>query len=566
MRPATLAHVLATASLFCLPGLAPAAACRSDNGGLSLPPGFCATVFADGIGHARHLAMAPNGVLYVNTWSGNYYTDKSPPAGGFFVALKDSHGTGTADVVQRFGAGAADGSTGGTGLRYYRGALYVEQNDKILRYPLAEGEVVPHAAAEVVLSGMPLGGDHPMHPFIIDDAGHLYIDMGSSTNACDEHNRMPKTRGHLPCTELETRAGIWRYDANRTGQVFSAAGRYATGLRNGEGMAFDSAGRLFVTQHGRDQLGENFQDLYTAQQGHELPAEEIVLLEKGGDYGWPACYFDGFQKKLVLAPEYGGDGGKTVGICADKRGPVAFYPAHWGPNALFVYSGTQFPAPYRGGAFIAFHGSWNRAPAPQAGYNVVFQPLKDGRATGDYLLFADGFAGREKAPGRAAFRPSGLAQGNDGALYVADDAHGRIWRITYEGDPALGVALAAPPAVTGHGDSRPLLASLVAPTGVSRDELLAGEKIFHGEQSGGTCAGCHASDGKGSEVGINLTTGHWKHSNGSLAGLEQTITKGVMSAGADGGVMPPYGGAKLSRADVRAVAAYVWALGHAATP
>ncbi len=176
-----------------------------------------------------------------------------------------------------------------------------------------------------------------MHPFVIDSKGNLFVDVGTATNACDVENRMPNTKGHEPCTELETRGGIWRYDADKLDQKFSPAERYATGIRNGEGMDFDAAGQLFVTQHGRDQLLENYPKLYDDKSGHELPAEEVFLLEQGGDYGWPKCYFDGLQQKLVLAPEYGGDGGHTVGVCADKRGPAFFFPAHWAPNDLVIY-------------------------------------------------------------------------------------------------------------------------------------------------------------------------------------------------------------------------------------
>jgi hypothetical protein len=93
---------------------------------------------------------------------------------------------------------------------------------------------------------------------------------------------------------------------------------------------------------------------------------------------------------------------------------------------LLIYSGSAFPAGYQGGAFIAFHGSWNRAPEPQGGYNVVFQPLKDGKAAGNFIVFADGFAGAVKEPGQAAFRPTGLAMAPDGALFISDDVHGRI--------------------------------------------------------------------------------------------------------------------------------------------
>jgi glucose/arabinose dehydrogenase len=132
----------------------------------------------------------------------------------------------------------------------------------------------------------------------------------------------------------------------------------------------------------------------------------------------------------VLAPEYGGDG-KTVGQCAKKKEPLLTFPAHWAPMAALFYTGARFPARYRGGMFITFHGSWNRAPLPQAGYNVVFVPMKDGAPSDSYEVFADGFAGATKSPGGAAHRPVGIAQGPDGALYISDDKGGRIWRVTY---------------------------------------------------------------------------------------------------------------------------------------
>jgi glucose/arabinose dehydrogenase len=125
------------------------------------------------------------------------------------------------------------------------------------------------------------------------------------------------------------------------GQHFSPAERFATGIRNGEGFAFDAAGGIYVTQHGRDQLSENWPRLYRPGQGPNLPAEELLRLEEGADYGWPECYFDGIQQKLVLAPEYGGDGGQAAGSCEKKRAPIAFFPAHWGPNDLALYDGSS---------------------------------------------------------------------------------------------------------------------------------------------------------------------------------------------------------------------------------
>ena len=549
-------------------------ACPSDNGGITLSPGFCATIFADNLGHVRHMVAAPDGTLYANTWSGRYFPNSPPPAGGFLIALKDTTGEGHADVVQRFGVTVEAGGTGGSGIALYDGALFAEENGRILRYPLAAGTALPIGPPAVVLSGLPLTGDHPMHPFVIDPKGRLFVDLGTATNSCQLENRIPNSPGHSPCTEKETRGGTWLYDANKTGQVFSPQQRFESGLRNGEGFAFDDAGRLFATMHGRDQLFQNWPRFYNAEQSANLPAEELVRLMPGADYGWPECYYDQLQNKLVLAPEYGGDG-KTVGVCAQRRAPVAAFPGHWAPNDLAIYHATKFPAGYRGGAFIAFHGSWNRAPEPQGGYNVVFQPLADGNASGPFVVFADGFAGAYKDPGRAAFRPTGLAEAPDGALYVSDDVHGRIWRITYNGDGSDKVAAAPAPAVVAiepglatppegtHPDAGRSTPALPTPPGATADQVALGNRIFHGEASDGTCSGCHGSDGGGSTVGPPLNSGHWLWSDGSLPALTSTIESGVAHPKQYQGVMPPLGGAPLSPSDVAAVSAYVWALGHA---
>jgi glucose/arabinose dehydrogenase/mono/diheme cytochrome c family protein len=552
-----------------------ASPCAETGTGITLPPGFCATVFADDLGHARHLVVTPDGGVYVNTWSGRYYGNTPPPPGGFLIALKDTTSDGHADVVARFGPDAASGNAGGTGIASHDGALYAETNDRIVRYVLTQGDLVPTAPPEVIVSGLPLTGDHPMHPFAIDAQGALYVNLGSATNACQVKNRMAESRGIEPCTELETRAGIWRYDANRTGQTFSPAERYATGLRNAVGIAIDAAGRIYATQHGRDQLAQNWPERYTQEQGANEPAEELVQLERGADFGWPYCYFDLDAQKLVLAPEYGGDG-KAVGPCAEKRAPIASFPAHWAPNALVIYEGRQFPNAYHGGAFIAFHGSWNRAPLPQGGYNVVFQPLADGQASAPYAIFADSFAGPVENPGKALHRPAGLAVGPDGALYISDDQHGRIWRVTYHGPMTAGIAAAvvstAPPASSTPAAS-PLEGvhpdagtqsqrALPTPPGATPAEVELGSRIYLSQAGNAPCAGCHGSNGEGTPLGPDLSAGTWLWSDGSVQSIATIIRDGVPQPKNFRGSMPPLGGAQLSPAEVDALAAYVWAIGH----
>jgi glucose/arabinose dehydrogenase/mono/diheme cytochrome c family protein len=554
--------------------------CPNGNSGLKLPAGFCATVFADGIGHARHMAVAPNGVVYVNTWSGEYYNHDVPHPGGFLVALQDKKGAGKADAIERFGETVKTGGAGGTGIAIYKGSIYAEINDRIVRYPLTEANMVPQGAPETIVSGLPLGGDHPMHPFLINSEGSMYVDVASATNACQLKNRQPKSPGAKPCTELETRGGVWRFDANKADQKFSPGQRFATGIRNAEGFAIDSSGRVFVSQHGRDQLHANWPDLYKPTEEATLPAEEVMLLKSGGDYGWPECYYDGVQQKLVLAPEYGGDGGKTVGECANKIAPVAAFPAHWAPNGMVFYDKDQFPEHYRKGVFIAFHGSWNRAPYPQGGYNVVFQPLNGDHASGTCEIFADGFAGAAKTPEGAAHRPSGLAVGPDGALYVSDDIRGRIYRIDYRGDPAdrvakgmpcpspsapagkIVAATAKPPEGTNPDVSA--TAQLPVPQGATREIVALGDRVYHGELGGAGCGGCHGARGTGSPLGPNLTSRKWLWSDGSYTGILKVITDGVPKPKRYRSPMPPMGGAQLSKDQLSAVAAYVWALSHRA--
>jgi glucose/arabinose dehydrogenase len=396
---------------------------------MTLADGFEATVFADSLGQARQMAIRPNGDVYLNTRRSPSDTSRPVPPGGYLVALRDTNRDGRADLIRRFGA---EGGNGGTGIAVFKDAVYAEAAGAILRYSLRADDLVPAGKPDTVVSGLVTEGGHTAHPIAIDIEGNLFVTSGSATNACQEQDRQVGSPGERPCRELATRAGIWRFSAGKSRQRFDSTARYATGIRNAGAMAINPTdGALYATQHGRDQLAENWPKLFDWKQSAELPAEELLQVVSGGDYGWPYCYYDPAARKRVQAPEYGGDG-KKVGDCAGKLGPAAAFPAHWAPNAMAFYTGTAFPEQYRGGAFIAFHGSWNRAPEPQQGYNVVFQPFSGGKPSGEYQIFADGFAGRSKQPGTAEHRPSGVAVGPDGALYISDDNGGRVWRVVHQ--------------------------------------------------------------------------------------------------------------------------------------
>ena len=394
-------------------------ACTNDRAGITLPRGFCAVVFADSIGVARHMTVAPNGDLFVTLRTRQNST-------GGVVALRDSNGDGRADVVERFGGGTE------TGIGLRGDHLYVDGRDVILRYPLAAGSLRPSGAPDTIVMGLPTGG-HGARNFVLD-GNDLYVNVGSRTNACQVADRQLESPGIPDCPELATRAGIWRFAADRLKQQQADGERFATGLRNSVAFArHPSTGALYVVMHGRDNFLQNWPKLYDAEESANKPSEEMQLVTRGGDYGWPFCYHDPALGRRVLAPEYGGDK-TTAGRCESTTPPIGAFPAHWAPNSLLFYTGSAFPARYREGAFIAFHGSWNRDPEPQAGYQVVFQPMTNGRPSGAFEPFATGFPGAQASPRTAVHRPTGLAMGPDGAMFISDDAKGRIWKVMYVGD------------------------------------------------------------------------------------------------------------------------------------
>jgi glucose/arabinose dehydrogenase len=386
---------------------------------LKLPGGFQVEVIADSLGAARHLAVTSNGIVYVKL--GKLKNGKG------IIALQDLNGDGRSYKKTGFG------NYIGTGIYIKDGWLYASSNTDIYRYRLNEkGVVIDTAHAEKIVTGLLDRHEHNSKSIVLDNNGYLYVNVGAYSNACQLQDRAQGSPGMNPCPILDSAAGIWQFRTDKGGQTYGDGVHYATGLRNVVGLDWNNdIDQLFVMQHGRDQLFQLDPNIYDAKESAELPAETMYALHEGDNAGWPYVYYDPFQKKKIVSPEYGGDGKKTGGENAVD--PVAAYPAHMAPDGLVFYTGTMFPERYRHGAFIAFHGSWNRAPEKQKGYFVVFQPFKDGRPDGNWEVFADNFAGSDdiSSPGQALHRPCGLAQGPDGALYVSDDAKGTIYRITY---------------------------------------------------------------------------------------------------------------------------------------
>lgn len=391
-----------------------------DNGGITLPKDFSSLVVSEGVGKGRHIVVNDNGDIYVSL---------ARNEGNKGIAcLRDNTGDGKADVVEYAGEHT------GTGIKLHKGYIYFGSDTAIVRYPLPQGQLVPGGDWEMIARGFVHNPQHASKPMDFDGAGNMYVNVGAYANACQEQDRVKGSPGMDPCPILERAGGIWKFKDDVIGQDQMNDGlRYATGIRNAVALRWNNVvGELYAVQHGRDQLFQFYPELYDQKMGAELPSEEFFLVKEGSDFGWPYCFYDHLQNKKVLAPEYGGEG-KIAGRCEGKDNPIMAFPGHIAPNDLLFYSGTMFPEKYRNGAFIAFHGSWNRAPEPQLGYFVAFVPFSGSLPSGDWEIFANGFAGSEeiKNPGNATYRPCGLAEGPDGSLYVVDSNKGKIWRIFY---------------------------------------------------------------------------------------------------------------------------------------
>lgn len=388
---------------------------------LQLPAGFEARQVAADWGRVRHIAVHSNGDLYMKL--------ERLKQGYGIIRLRDKDRDGIYDDTLMFG------DYPGTGIALGNGFLLASSNKAIYRYDLNDQlDPVDPARPTRIVTGLVDKGQHASKSITLDQKGNVYVNIGAPSNVCQVRDRFQGSPGMMPCPILDSAGGIWRFRTDRSDQSYGEGARHATGLRNVVGLDWNPfVNDLFVTVHGRDMLHQHYPELYDAKLGAELPAETFYRIPAGSDAGWPYVYWDHLQKKKILSPEYGGDGKKEG--APDALEPLTGFPGHLAPNALLFYTGDRYPKKYHQGAFIAFHGSWNRSPEIQEGFYVVFLPMKDGKVTGEWEVFADGFTGKGKVanPRDALHRPCGLAMGPDGSIFVSDDAKGMVWKINYTG-------------------------------------------------------------------------------------------------------------------------------------
>jgi len=343
-----------------------------------VPPGFKIEVYASGFQNPRWLAVAPNGDVFL-----------TEPSAGRIDLLRSDGGKVYATTF-------ADGFRRPHGMVMTRDALFVSDDRAVWRLAYVDGQIRPSGTKRVTTAAdLSPGGYHWTRDLAIDSRGTLYVGIGSSNNVGEDSPTRATVQTVAPDGSLKP---------------------FATGIRNPVGLAFyPGTDDLFVTVNERDGYGD------------EMVPDYLTHLQRSGFYGWPYAW---------LGPHPDPDwGARRPDMVAKAIAPDLLFHAHSAPLGLVFYEGAQFPASYKGDAFVALHGSWNSG-AP-TGYKVVRVPFRNGRPAGGYENFVTGFwngAGKPGSPARVWGRPAGLAVAKDGSLLIADDAGKVVWRISYVGN------------------------------------------------------------------------------------------------------------------------------------
>jgi len=341
----------------------------------SVPAGFHINIFAKDFKQPRFLAVAPNGDIFL-----------ADTGGGKVVILRDSQRTGGAQQREDF----AQGLNRPFGIAFHEDYVYIGNTGEVVRFRYDKLTSKRLGDAEHILD-LPTGGGHFTRTLAFSKDGKiLYVSVGSSSNIDFEKD--------------QRRAAVLVCDPDgKNSRIF------ASGLRNAVGLAVEPlTGEVWVSVNERDELGDN------------LPPDYFTSIKDGGFYGWPYSYIGGNVDPRVQPqkPEH----------VAKAIIPDVLLGAHVAPLQFAFYTGKQFPESYRGGAFVAEHGSWNRAT--RAGYQVAFVAFKDGKASADPVPFLTGLV-PDPSGRNVNGRPVGVAVASDGALLVSDDGAGVVYRVSY---------------------------------------------------------------------------------------------------------------------------------------
>jgi glucose/arabinose dehydrogenase len=377
---------------------------RSDGALPKAPAGFAVSLFASRLDEPRVVRVAPNGDVFV-----------AESAAGRVAMLRAADGAPAAASAATF----ADGLHRPFGIAFYPPGsdpryVYVAETDRVVRFPYRAGEAKAAGPAEVVVPQLPAGRGHWTRDLAFSvDGETLFVSVGSGSNAGEDMIEEP-AEGLAAFIAAHPLGAVWSAEEDRADVLaFSPDGGekgiFATGLRNCSGLTVEpQTGDLWCAVNERDSMGD------------DTPPDYATRVRPGAFYGWPWFYIGGHQDPRLE--------GRRADLAGSVATPDVLIQAHSAPLGIAFYDGAQFPAEYRGDAFVALHGSWNRAK--RTGYKVVRLIFKDGAPTGEYEDFLVGFVADDAS---VWGRPVDVAVARDGALLVTDDAGGAVWRIAYVG-------------------------------------------------------------------------------------------------------------------------------------